>query len=169
MPGRRTGLHVSRRRPNHNCLEVRQRHYLLQTQTVSQGPVTTPQHRGPTFADVRGAALYLKQRRPSSRYGPTLVDNGSPRRRAYTGDFDVPAHIISTSLGSAHRVDCQAAILQAPSPAMHCPSVDDRNHDVCAVPRLPTATASVRQATSDRGLDSLSRGLDVLRVSTRDV
>ena len=92
---------------------------------------------------------FAKHRRPSSQHGPALVDIGQPdthfRRQAYTGDFDVPAHIISTSL--EHRAQGRQAghalnlgrVSSGPvAGGATGASVDDRNLMCVRCPRRPT-------------------------------
>ena len=95
---------------------------------------------------------FAKQRRPSSQYGPTLVDIGQPNthfsRQAYTGDSTSPHTSSRRLLNTEHRVDRRAAlvrvsasVLKAPSPAVQLAhrSMIAIVMGVCAVPRLPAA------------------------------
>ena len=92
---------------------------------------------------------FAKQQRPSSQYGPTLVDIGQPNtqfsRQACTGDFDVPAHIISTSLEhraqgrqAGRALDLERVSLGPVAGGATGASVDDRNLMCVRCPRRPT-------------------------------
>ena len=118
----------SRRRPICHFLEVRQRHNSTRKVSMhsrNQGS----EHSLMPMPGAPRSLHFAKQQRPSSQYGPTLVDIGQPNthfsRQAYTGDSTSPHTSSRRLLNTEHRVDRRAAlvrvcvsVLQAPSPAV---------------------------------------------------